>query len=95
MLLLLNLFSLPEFPIRNVPLSSQLAIGKIHDRATNVELRGSDCYAIGKHALATNYYALAIEWLEVAFQKLKVESNHMMQMAETELENAIMVVSSS
>ena len=45
--------------------------------------------------MATNYYALAIEWLEVAVQKLKVESNPMMQMAQNELENAIMVVSSS
>ena len=48
---------------------------------------------MGKHALATKLYALAIEWLELAVKKLKNEPTVMIQVAENALENAIMVVS--
>ena len=59
-----------------------------------MELGGSDCFAIGKHGLTSRYYALAIEWLELAVHKLNNESA-LRQIAESELEHAIMVVSVS
>ena len=73
--------------------SAQIAEGKIHDRETNVGLRGSDCYAIGKHGLTSNFYALAIEWLELATEKLRNESTPLGKIVEKDLAHAIKLVS--
>ena len=72
----------------------QLATGKILDRVTNVELRWSDCHAIGKHGLTTRLYALAVDWLELAIEKLGNEPTPMRLIVENDLEHAILVVSS-
>ena len=70
-----------------------MAGGKILDRVTHVGLRWSDCHAIGKHGITTTYYALAVDWLELAVEKLRNDSTPMKTIVENDLENAIMLVS--
>ena len=77
-----------------VSLISQLATGKILDRVTNVGLRWSDCHAIGKHAITAKFYALAVDWLELAIEKLRMETTPMRTIVENDLESAILLVSS-
>ena len=71
---------------------SQIAKGNLHDIITNIGLRWRDCHSLGKHALATKSYALAVEWMELAIEKLKNESAPMRMIVENDLEHAILVV---
>ena len=75
-------------------LISQIATGQILDRFTQIQLRWSDCHAIGKHAITAKFYALAVDWLELAIEKLRMESTPMRILVEKDFKRAIVAVSS-
>ena len=50
----------------------QLARGKVNGIETGIQLKASSCFDFAGRSLALDYFAIALEWMEVGKQRIKI-----------------------
>lgn len=54
---------------------SELAMGKIQEHATRVEMTARDCLYLAKHAFNNAYYDHSLDWFQEAMRRAYIEGN--------------------